>query len=172
MDIKTKLDGSEFDPELDLAEQLIADGAEEITRPGSFEEGLVVIRTVPFEMPAERLLRVTEANYNEVSKPTGAPCRWFRWPYRNRGLVLDAGHPDELLRDFNEEFARAIEESQDDRGIFGGVPQSSLAEMDQSTEDALPADATILAVEAPEVTGGVLGAIDEMPAVDEERTEP
>lgn len=151
MDIKTKLDGSEFDPELDLAEQLIADGAEEITRPGSFEEGLVVIRTVPFEMPAERLLRVTEANYNEVSKPTGAPARWFRVP-------------------------RAIEESQDDRGIFGEVPRSSLAEMDLSVDDFPPAETVIHEVPAPEVTGGILGAIDEateeMPAVDEPRTEP
>lgn len=163
MQITHKTDGSEFDPEVDLAQQLLEDEGDEITRPGAFEEGLVVVRTVPFEFPATKILEVTEGNFDEISKPTGAPCRWFRWPYRNR-LLLDAGHPDELLTDFNEEFAAALEP---------GMVPLEIAAMDAENNDPPPAEG-VVGIEEAQEDRGILGMVpeDEMPPVDGERTEP
>lgn len=132
--ITHKQDGSEFDPETDLAQQVIDDGAEEIVRPGAFEERLVAIRTTPFAFPAQELLRVDSGTFEEIAKPTGLAVRWFRYP------VVDA--------------------------------TDTLAAFDGEVETAPPADTVILEAETPvPEEGSLLGVIDEMAPVDEERTE-
>ena len=105
--ITHKQDGSEFDPETDLAQQVIDDGAEEIVRPGAFEERLVAIRTTPFAFPAQELLRVDSGTFEEIAKPTGLAVRWFRYPvideqdtvavFEGTGLASEADGPYEPL---------------------------------------------------------------------------
>lgn len=76
--ITHKLDGSTWD-DGPLAEQLIADGAQEITRPDSWQPGLVALRERSFA-PGTALVTVEAKDFNEVAKPTGAPVRWFIYP--------------------------------------------------------------------------------------------